>query len=203
MPALSKLTPAQTRRQEKLAQDAARVAGGEARPADAHEPVSLPVMLSEGMSVEIGGQQYEAAPLPIAKLGKAGPLLSILPDVLAIHAMAAFEAGRLDAAATAAKLNSLVDIRDKMVKQAGLAETGAALEVTAEAVEMLLDSVVSDTTEEQAAAMVDLTHLVLSRRHPDLNRDVVEAELEMPAFLHILVSLYAGSPTLRRSFRPA
>lgn len=206
MAALTELTPAQKKRQEKLAADAARVAGGGTDKTLAPEPVPLHVMLSEGITVTIGGEEYEAAPLPIAKLGKVGPLLGVLSDALTLYAMTAFETGQFDVAATAAKLNSLVDLRGKMAAKVGLeaaGEGGEPVEVTAEAIELLLDAVISETTEAEAAAMVDLTLLVLSRRHPDLTREEIEAELEMPAFLLILVSLYAGSPTLRRTFRPA
>lgn len=206
MPPLTELTPAQKKRQEKLAADAARVAGGGPDKTGAHEPVPLHVMLSEGIVVTIGGEEYEAAPLPIAKLGKVGPLLGVLSDVLTLHAMAAFETGHFDVAATAGKLNGLVDLRGKMAAKTGLGasgEGGEPVEITAEAIGLLLDAVISETTEVEASAMVDLTLLVLSRRQPDLTREEIEAELEMPAFLLILVSLYAGSPTLRRTFRPA
>ncbi len=154
--------------------------------------VPLEKMLGIGEPVRLGGAEFEAAPIPVAKLGRAAQLITQIPEMLFVHVLTAHERGVFDIAATAATLN-------RLAAQAG-SGVDAAPQITQDFVEFALAALPGQISEEQSEAMVSLALLVLSRKNPDITRQQIENDLELPTFIHILGVAVAGSPSLRRHF---
>jgi hypothetical protein len=181
------LTPAQKAQQEKRNKRGASADPNASEPA---EITPLPVMLGEGRRVIIGATAYEVSGFPIKRMAQAGKLLAEVPDLLVTAALAGAESGEASLEALEARVQSLL-------LASGQEATAA---VSGEYLGTASAALVTNISEAQAQAMLDLTLLALYRLHPEITPADIENDLDIPTFLAVLMRIFRANDALRKRF---
>ena len=186
------MTPLSEEQKKKMGDRAAKaekIANGTSGEAPTGEPVPLSVILGEGKSVLIGNCAYELAPFPLGKLAQASRLVDACPEMLLAAALSGEDG-----------TTSVSQVADTMNRLAKMASGEESETLTPDMIEQTFAMLAFNVSDEQAAAMVDLTVLALSRRYPELTREDIEDEIDLETFLTVLILILEKNKSLKKRF---
>lgn len=153
------------------------------------EPVSLETALAIGKRVNIGESDYEIAGFALGQIFRAQELISQLPDSLISIAITAAQKHILDAKAIADQLTSIRRLNDKTVDA-----------VSVETIEYLSLSLFSEMGKAQIDALIDLIHLAIQRRHPDISREIITTSLDFSEAIFVLATIFSRNGAILKRF---
>ncbi len=179
------LTDAQRKQESRRLERARKDVPSATASEEAVKSVPLSVMLADGPDLQIGGKIYEVAPFPLGKLSQAAKLIAQCPDVLLTAALSV-QGGQTD-------LAKITETTNRVIGQGGASEVG----FTDEAVSWSLSMLTLQIEEEQAEAMTDLILLAVSRKHPEVTREEIAAEVDLTVFFAALVKIFAANEPLK------
>lgn len=186
-----KLTPEQEQaKQQRLALAAEPV---KATDTDAVEPGSLEVALGRDEPVQLGDRTVQVAMLRLKDVKRGYELINTCPPLLTAQVLAVKEGEPLTLAALTKMVNFITtDDKDK---------TPRPLLTEATIADALQDYPTRLAGDEEAMnTMLDLVHLVLKRRQPEITRAEIEDEFDCAFFLDFFRALLRVQSGLRDAF---